>query len=59
MEKIVLKYEADDAGNNDTITMEFSSEEMTIWELADRLQQFCIAIGYSPTMLNTVFKDYN
>jgi hypothetical protein len=62
-ETITLRYDNPTCGNNgnisDCIQMKFESEGMTIYDLADRLKQFCLAIGYQPSSVDEVFRDYD
>ena len=61
MEKITLKYECPDCGNEGNITekivMTFNSEGMDIWDFADRFRQFALAIGYHPHSIDKVFVE--
>jgi hypothetical protein len=61
MEKITLKYECPESGNDgdikDTITMEFDSYEMSIWDFVDRLKKFTLAIGYAPVTVERGFRE--
>jgi hypothetical protein len=59
MEKITLKYECPDTGNDgnihEAIEMVFDSEGMDIWDLVEKLKRFCIAIGYHPNSIERGF----
>lgn len=60
-EKITFKYESGESEYADdiigTIVMTFESEGMTMYDLADRMKQFALAIGYLPGSVDRVFKD--
>ena len=56
MEKITFKYEDTETG--DEITMKFDAEDYSIFDLADKFKQFCLAMSYYPESLEQVFKIY-
>lgn len=62
MEKITLMYECPTGVNeqeiNEKITFTFDSEGMDVYDFADNLRHFMLAIGYHPDSVNQVFQEY-
>ena len=62
MEKITLKCENSNIRNEsdivEAIEMTFESEGMDIYDFADKLRKFTLAVGYMPGSVERVFQDY-
>lgn len=58
MEKVTLKYEVPHDTSNPVIEFTFDSSEMDVYDFANELRHFMLAIGYHPDSVNKVFQEY-
>jgi hypothetical protein len=61
MEKITFRCERPETGYdgniNDVIEMSFEGEGLNIWDFANKVQKFALAIGYHPDSVKEVFNE--
>lgn len=58
MEKITFRCERPENGDiNDVIEMSFEGEGLTIWDFANKVQKFALAMGFHPDSVKEVFNE--